>query len=93
MITIRELMQRSNVRHFRKAVTFIMDGFNQMASQVEPNAKLRYITLTEDVDKYDLPTDMVALKSVSIKDTDDDNKYKRIRRLVHEPIVTEDTNP
>ena len=70
-----------------------MDGFNQMASQVEPNAKLRYITLTEDVDKYDLPTDMVALKSVSIKDTDDDNKYKRIRRLVHEPIVTEDTNP
>jgi hypothetical protein len=26
-------------------------------------------------------------------DTDDDNKYKRIRRIIDKPIVTEDTNP
>ena len=35
---------------------------------------------------------MIALKSVGILDTEDDNKYKAIRRLQHDPLVTEDTN-
>ena len=43
--------------------------------------------------EYNLPNDLISLKSVSVLDTVDDNKYKRIRRIVDEPIVTEDTNP
>jgi hypothetical protein len=35
---------------------------------------------------------MIALKSISIKDTTD-SKYKRIRRLTHSPVVSEDTDP
>ena len=35
---------------------------------------------------------MIALKSISVKDTTD-SKYKKIRRLVGEPTVTEDTDP
>jgi hypothetical protein len=35
---------------------------------------------------------MIALKSISVKDTND-SKYKRIRRLAHNPIVSEDTDP
>ena len=32
------------------------------------------------------------LKNISIKDTND-SKYKRIRRLSHKPVVSEDTDP
>ena len=42
---------------------------------------------------YDLPVGMVSLINVSILDTEDDNKYKKIRRLADEPVVSEDTNP
>ena len=39
-----------------------------------------------------LPLDMVAVKSISVKDTSD-SKYKKIKRLVFDPTVTEDTDP
>ena len=42
---------------------------------------------------YNLPADLVSLKSISVLDTEDDNKYKQIRRLSGEPIISEDTNP
>jgi len=35
---------------------------------------------------------MVRLKSISVKDTND-KKYKKIRRLIHDPTVREDTDP
>ena len=39
-----------------------------------------------------MPSDMIKLKSVSVKDTKDD-KYKRIRRLVFSPTVEQDNSP
>ena len=36
---------------------------------------------------------IIEIKTISVKDTEDDNKYKRIRRLAEEPLITEDTNP
>jgi len=35
---------------------------------------------------------MIKLRTISIKDTNDD-KYKRIRRLVEPPVVVEDVSP
>ena len=49
--------------------------------------------LTKNTRDYYLPTDMISLKSISILDTNDDNKYKSIKRLTSRPNVTEDTNP
>ena len=49
--------------------------------------------ITVNTRDYNLPNDVISVKSVSILDTDDDNKYKRIRRIIDKPIVTEDTNP
>ena len=42
--------------------------------------------------EYILPLDMVSLKSISVKDTSD-GKYKNIKRLAFDPIVSEDTSP
>ena len=36
---------------------------------------------------------MISLDSVSVLDTNDDNKYKRISRLVGDIEVSEDTTP
>ena len=41
---------------------------------------------------YPFPPDMIKLRTISIKDTNDD-KYKRIRRLVEPPVVVEDVSP
>ena len=41
---------------------------------------------------YQLPNDMIKLRSISVKDTNDD-KYKRIRRLIEEPTVIRDVSP
>ena len=35
---------------------------------------------------------MIKLRSISVKDTND-SKYKRIRRLTNNPVVSEDTDP
>ena len=42
--------------------------------------------------EYHLPNDVIAVKSISVKDTND-KKYKRIRRLASESTVREDTSP
>ena len=47
----------------------------------------------ENTRDYNLPIGMVSLINVSILDTEDDGKYKKIRRLADEPIISEDTNP
>ena len=43
--------------------------------------------------EYDLPAGIISINTVSLLDTEDDNKYKRIRRIIDEPLITEDTNP
>ena len=35
---------------------------------------------------------IIKLRSISVKDTND-SKYKKIRRLAYDPVVTEDTDP
>jgi hypothetical protein len=55
--------------------------------------KVEKQALTKGTRDYYLPTDMISLKSISILDTSDDNKYKRIKRITSRPNVVEDTNP
>ena len=42
--------------------------------------------------EYHLPNDVISVKSIAVKDTND-SKYKKIRRLASESIVREDTSP
>jgi len=51
------------------------------------------LTILPVVSGFILPADCISIKSISVLDTDDDNKYKRIRRIIDTPVVTEDTNP
>ncbi len=90
---VLEIMERVNSRDTSLVIAYIKDAINLLNSQNEIFTKTKKINITKNIRDYDLPGDLVSIKSVSVLDTEDDNKYKQIRRLSGEPIISEDTNP
>ena len=91
-MTVLEMMERSGMKNPTLTVAFIKDAINLMQSQVDVHTATWKTNIADGTREYPFPANMIRLKSVSIKDTTD-SKYKRIRRLTHSPIVTEDTDP
>tara|TARA_R100001530_G_scaffold106990_1_gene74775 strand:- start:375 stop:653 length:279 start_codon:yes stop_codon:yes gene_type:complete len=92
-MTVLEIMERANSRDTKLVIAFIKDAVMRIQSTSEENLKVNKQDIDINTRDYALPTDLVSLKTVSILDTEDDNKYKRIPRLTNDPHVTEDTNP
>tara|TARA_R100000742_G_C4249878_1_gene68316 strand:+ start:375 stop:653 length:279 start_codon:yes stop_codon:yes gene_type:complete len=90
---ILEVMERANSRDTSLVIAYIKDAISEMQSSNEIDTKVSKINIVKNTRDYDLPSDLISIKTISVKDTDDDDKYKQIRRLSSEPIVTEDTNP
>ena len=95
-MTVQEIMERSGLDKETLAIAYIKDALNLINSSSDEDTKTWYRDVTKGsstVDNfYQIPNDMIKLRSISIKDTNDD-KYKRIRRLVSEPTVIEDVSP
>lgn len=91
-MTVQEIMERAGTKNTTLAIAWMKDAFHLIQSNVKENTKMQKRNIIDGIRKYPLPADMIALKSISVKDTTDD-KYKKIRRIVQEPIVTEDTSP
>ena len=89
---VQELMERAGMRETTLAIAWMKDAFHLIQSNVKEHTKVQKSNIIDGIRKYPLPADMIALKSISIKDTTD-SKYKTIRRLAHAPVVTEDTDP
>lgn len=92
-MTVLEIMERANSRDTNLVVSFIKDAIMQIQSTSEETLKVSKQVITKNTRDYDLPSDLISLRSVSILDTEDDNKYKSIRRLGFSPLVTEDMSP
>jgi len=92
-MTILEIMERANTRDTNLSIAFIKDAITQIQSSTDIVSKVEKQNLVKNTRDYYLPTDLISIISISILDTDDDNKYKKIRRLASRPSVTEDTNP
>ena len=92
-MTILEIMERANSRDTKLVTAFIKDAIMKVQSSTDMETKVEKQAITRNVRDYILPTDMVAITSISVLGTEDDNKFKAIRRLAREPNVTEDTNP
>ena len=92
-MTILEVMERANTRDTNLAIAYIKDAIMRIQSTSEESLKVNKQDIDKDTRDYSLPADLVSLKSVSVLDTEDDNKYKKISRLAYFPNVTEDTNP
>tara|TARA_R100000664_G_C2729921_1_gene120748 strand:+ start:336 stop:614 length:279 start_codon:yes stop_codon:yes gene_type:complete len=92
-VKILEIMARVDSNDTNLVIAFIKDAFHQIQSSNEINTEVNKQNIVADTRDYDLPAGLIAIKSVSVLDTEDDNKYKSIRRLQSDPLVTEDTNP
>lgn len=92
-MTILELMERANTRETKLVIAFVKDAINKIQSSNEIDISENKQNIVKNTRDYDLPSDLISIKSVSVLDTEDDNKYKIIRRMAYEPIVSEDTNP
>jgi len=91
-MTVLEMMERSGMKNTTLAVAFIKDAIHLMQSQVDVHTATWKTNITDGTREYPFPANMIRLNNISIKDTND-SKYKRIRRLSHKPLVSEDTDP
>ena len=91
-MTIQEIMERTGLKETGLAKAWIKDAVQLIRSQYPEKVKVDKQNIIDGERQYMLPADMISLLSISVKDTTD-KKYKRIRRLTHSPIVTEDTDP
>ena len=91
-MTIQELMERTGIKETGLAVAWIKDALHLIQSQQDDNIGSWKTNITDGTRDYPFPANLIKLKNISVKDTTD-SKYKKIRRLVHEPVVTEDTDP
>ena len=87
------MMERANTRETKLAIAYIKDAIVKIQSTSEIALKVNKQDITKNTRDYTLPTELISLDSVSVKDTEDDNKYKIIRRIIDDPIVIEDLNP
>ena len=95
-MTIQEIMERTGLTDYSLAKAYINDAIHLIQSTTEDSVKVSYsnIVVASDGDdhQYDLPADLISLKSLSVKDTQD-SKFKKIRRLSVSPTVAEDDTP
>ena len=89
---LKEIMDRTGMKETGLAVALVKDAIALIQSQVDDNVATWKTNITDGTRDYPFPANMIKLRSISVKDTND-KKYKRIRRLAHSPIVSEDTDP
>lgn len=89
---LKEIMDRTGMKETGLAVAFVKDAITLIQSQVDDNVATWKTNITDGTRDYPFPANMIKLRSISVKDTND-SKYKRIRRLTNNPVVSEDTDP
>ena len=91
-MTVQEIMERTGSNETTLVLVWLKDAVHLVQSNSKERLKVEKYNIIDGERDYLLPQDLIAIKSVSVKDTTD-AKYKKIRRLVGEPTVTEDTDP
>ena len=91
-MTVQELMERAGMKESGLALAWLKDAFHLLQSNSTEDLKTVKYNIIDGERDYLLPQDMIAIRHISVKDTSDD-KYKRIRRLISQPNMTEDTDP
>ena len=91
-MTVQEIMERAGTKDTSLVLAWLKDAIHLVQSSSTEKLKVVKYNIIDGEREYLLPQDMIAVKSVAVKDTND-KKYKRIKRLVHDPVIREDTDP
>ena len=90
-------MERAGTNETTLSIAWVKDAIHLIQSNSKERLKVSKYDVIKSVDsddnRYLMPADMIALESISIKDTSD-SKYKKIKRLTSQPgYMVEDTSP
>ena len=96
-MTVLEIMERLNTKEETLIRSWVQDAIHLIQSNTKEKVESTKIDIIKSVNNTDnvylLPSDLVSLENVSIKDTSD-NKYKKIKRLTNQPhYLAEDISP
>jgi len=91
-VTVLELMERVGTKETTLALAWLKDAVHLIQSNTTERTKVVKYNVIDGERDYLLPQDLVSIKSISIKDTND-KKYKKIRRIVQDLVIKEDTDP
>ena len=91
-MTVLETMERAGTDNTTLTVAWIKDAINLIQSNSDENVATWKTNITDGTREYPFPANMIRLKTISILDNND-SKYKKIRRLINDPVVREDTDP
>jgi len=89
---VLEIMERTGTKETTLVLAWLKDAVHLIQSNTKERLKVAKHNIIDGERDYSLPKDLVAIKSISVKDTND-KKYKRIKRMIFDPVVTEDTDP
>lgn len=91
-MTVQEIMERVGTKDTTLSIAWIKDAIHLIQSSYDDNTATWKTDISDGTREYPFPANMIRLSSISVKDTTDD-KYKKIKRIVNDPVVTEDTEP
>jgi len=96
-MTVLEMMERAGTSETTLSIAWVKDAIHLIQSNSKERLKVSKQDVIKAVDsddnRYLMPADMIALESISIKDTSD-SKYKKIKRLTSQPgYMVEDASP
>ena len=91
-MTVLEIIERAGMNEPSLAIAWIKDAIHLIQSNYGENLATWKTNITDGTREYPLPANIIKLRSISVKDTND-SKYKRIRRLAQNPVISEDTDP
>jgi hypothetical protein len=91
-MTVQEIMERTGTNETKLVLAWIKDAIHLIQSTYNENIGTWKTDITDGQREYPIPADLIKIMSVSVKDTSD-LKYKKIRRLVQQPMIAEDTDP
>lgn len=91
-MTIQEIMERAGTTNTNLVIAWIKDAIHLIQSNQNDNVATWKTNITDGQREYPFPANLIKLRNISILDTGDD-KYKKIKRLLNDPVITEDTDP
>ena len=96
-MTVLELMERAGIENETLAIAYIKDALHLIQSNTKEKIEVAKRDVIKSVGSTDniyiLPSDLVSIENISIKDTSD-SKFKKIRRLSTQPhYLAEDISP
>jgi len=85
-------MERTGIKNTNLAIAWIRDAIHLIQSNSDDQVATWKTDITDLTREYPFPSNLIRLQSISVLDTTD-SKYKRIKRLVQTPTISEDTDP